>query len=198
METIASAEQIQRTIEQILQRPEFGRQAGELQNQTFQALGDGINRILNATGDMTGAPVLLLIVMAASVLFLLIFLVIREMRTRRMLAGVPYTPDAHDDPHGIYMQYAAERAYEMAVIWLFHAYIQDLDATGLLKAHKSKTNLQYERELAQSGRGDLPRFRSFKSLYNSVRYGGQSVDQEAFESWRAYCADYSPGRGGAS
>lgn len=194
--SMPSDQAIRDAIGRILDRYEFRNVNEEIADWIGRRLLDQLLNAIEQTSDMTGIPVMLLVVFGVFLLGLIIFFVVRGLRLRRLEEAGPQEgehPLQHQNPYTVADRLAEEEKYGEALIWLFYGHIKDLDAAGLLVAHPSKTNLQYEWELRYNRYQGLERFREFKNLFNSVRYGGRSVGPEAFVLWRSHCGDARKG-----
>ncbi len=199
---IPSDDTIQAAIQEIIDRPEFQPPEESLVQRLLQKLYEAVISLLETAQDMTGVPVLVLLLAMVAVAAVCAYLLRRFFRSRK-LKNIPETlPDfgdlwCYEHPWQAVDEFAAKQQYAAALVWLFSAHLRDLQSQNLVVIHKSKTNFQYEQELVQNRFDKLEEFRKFKMLFNAVRYGGSGVTEETFEWWHQYALCYAQRRDAA-
>lgn len=193
---------INSTIDGILSRAEFQPRGKGISDYITEKLEELLRFLFDVAGEAYGAPVAVLIGLAAFLILLTVFLVLRMKRMRRLNGGKNGQSQTNRMYGGAELWQAAisfaERGeFNKALVCLFLSHLRSLEACKLIAIEKSKTNIQYEQELMQNSYDGLQQFREFKNLFNAVRYGYLRVDGETFGKWQEYCLKATAGEDAA-
>ncbi|MCL1817105.1 MAG: hypothetical protein FWG43_05845 [Clostridiales bacterium] len=177
---------VEERIELILASPDFRSYVTEYFERFLRWLTEQIARLVGSLGGFKGIPIAVFITIITALLLVGLFFALRSWRMRKYKHTTLKPPAdwVNSDAWAQCSLYAQRKEYEKAIIWLFLAYLKFLSELGLIKAHQSKTNFQYEMELVQNRYARLPLFRSFKNVFNAIRYGGKSADEGVYRYWR--------------
>lgn len=106
---------------------------------------------------------------------------------QRKVTDLPFELDSPDIPlFQLVEQYRARGEYSKAIVYLYSLMLIELDAVGLIRLAKGKTNWTYLRELAPR---QLENAFATKVVYwfEHVFFGKQNMDAHAFESlWSTF------------
>ncbi len=188
--------EIERTLEEVLARPEFRQGGTTLLQRILTAIGNFFEELFSfLTGHGQGVSVWSVVLLLA-VLAAVVFGVVRVLRrhaggkrkrsVRQAGRPLPETPEAmllHAD------SLAAAGDYLHALVMLLAALLMRLQAEGLLYLEAGRTNRQYLNDLRRSGRKEAGLFGDFCLVFNRIRYGGQAAGREDYAYWRRVCME---------
>lgn len=112
---------------------------------------------------------------------------VEVIRTEDLPVAVPTTGD---------LLSAARRAFEAgnyrdAIIFLYSHQLVQLDRRQIIRLSKGKTNRQYLREVAKTGRSGLKQvFERTLVVFEDVYFGGHSLDRPQFEACWNHQAEF--------
>jgi hypothetical protein len=175
-------------IELILARPEFHSYIPEFMGRVLNWIVEQLGRLIDSLAGFTNIPKAVIITVLIALLLIGIFFMLRARRMKRLKQHKTqvFSDWINTDAWSKSLAYAKREEYDYALIWLFLAYLKILADLGLIEPHQSKTNFQYEMELLQNRYQCFTEFKSFKNVFNAVRYGGRSADQGTYDYWRGY------------
>jgi len=201
-----SEQEIRDILGKILKRREFhleGRQnpVGRLLNSIWESVKEWIRQVFQYTPDYKiqintslDNPVLqtvlriLLILVAAVLLFFLLSFMIRKVYLARRInkSQVPKVYDYLEKPEEAmekYYGYMSAGEYSKALRFLFIALLLEFGKRKIIKIEKWKTNRVYIREIGLNDKSLVSPMQEFSSLFNECCYGNRAVDEASVGKW---------------
>lgn len=182
---------IQRTLDDILARPEFAPASPSILDRIFQWIGDffeAVFSIFSPTKDGGNFFSILILTLLAGALVFLVVLLVRRYRKRNRTLSAPSGPSPTSDNAETLLSHAELLAHRGligdALSYLFMALLKTLEEKQVLVLREGCTNSQYLRELRRARYADLPRLEPFFGRFNGWRYGGETAALEDYNTWK--------------
>jgi hypothetical protein len=169
--------------------------------QSYSWLTDVLEELLNFIRDSW--QVVLIVVAVAAIALIILFLIrIQKLveapsksnigatsvaTQQRKVTDLPFELDSPDIPlFQLIEQYRGRGDYSKAIIYLYSLILIELDAVGMIRLARGKTNWTYLREL--SPRQEEKAFATtIVYWFEHVFFGKQNMDAQAFESiWASF------------
>ena len=190
---LVDPDEVRRTAEEILSRPEYREPQPSLLDRALTAITDFLGRSFAAlTGG--GAGSIIGLVITAAVLALALWLLAKALRTswsrspRADAAGVVQVTSAPDDP-AVWGAEAdrltAAGDHRGALRCRYQALVADLVRTGAVDDVAARTPAELRRELTGRQPGLDPVLDSVTERFEAAWYGGRAVDDGALAAFRA-------------
>jgi len=181
--SMPSEQQIAEAMEKVLSRREFwGSAPRPVRVVDWQALFAGMK-------TLSGFGFFLMFLIAAALIFLLVWLVYSKRRYHVANYGKLRSAELSvaDDPWLYAEALALKQDFSGALLALYALHLQMLQRQGWIEWDASKTGLQYQWELKGRGYDDVAGFEAFRKVFNRARYGGYSELKETYDTFLAYC-----------
>lgn len=190
---LVDPDEVRRTAEEILARPEYREPQPSMLDRALQAITDFLGRSFAAlTGGGAGSVVGLLV--TGAVLALALWLLTRALRTswsrssRADAAGVVQGTSAPDDPavwDAEADRLVAAGDHRGALRCRYQALVADLVRAGAVDDVVARTPAELRRELAGRQPALDSVLDSVTERFEATWYGGRSVDADALAAFRA-------------
>ncbi|MDL2274172.1 hypothetical protein LJC34_06500 [Oscillospiraceae bacterium OttesenSCG-928-G22] len=187
-----SLPEVESTLSDIFSRPEFSRKEGLL-GRLLRIITEFLRNIGIRIGEEEILSRLVVFLGAAVLIGILVALVLYFTRNLRKGARADEraSPAGHASSleEAMRLSESAERRgdYTWALVYLFIAYLYELNGGGKIRLADGKTNRQYRYELRAASYPDIDKFEDFSRDYAGARFGGLAPGEDRFLKWkRAY------------